>query len=133
MRRVSGVQEASARKARWIASVSVVLVVLAVAVSCGFDEDHNFDPVKWRAESAISCPERKSRRQMVRDMRKNHLRLGMTQPEVKRLLGPPDGSWHRNEREEWDYGLGVRGSDCEYFGVWFAANGGTLVEWSADP
>ena len=132
MSRVSEPRKALARKALWTASLAVVLLVAAVTVSCGFGESRTFDPVTWRAESAVSCPERQSRRQMVEDIQENYLRRGMTQPEVKKLLGAPDVVTHRRRPEGWSYGLGARGSDCEYLYVGFAADDGPLVEWLAD-
>ncbi|MGH7167453.1 MAG: hypothetical protein ACREII_02875 [Nitrospiraceae bacterium] len=66
-------------------------------------DDRSFDPVVWKASSKDRNPDN-PRGQMYEDLVKNHLRAGMTQPEVIALLG------HGDEAERQDfisYNLGM--------------------------
>lgn len=80
-----------------------------------------FDPAQWKTQTGTDCFDM-SRWEMVDDLRSNHLRLGMTTREVRRLLGAPDynvGADLRGRGVWWDYLTGPDLVDCSTLGVRF--------------
>jgi outer membrane protein assembly factor BamE (lipoprotein component of BamABCDE complex) len=110
--------------------VTVVLAALALGVAgCAFGGE-DFDSTSWQAaKPGGSCDSQRHRWDMLDDLTDNHLRVGMTQAEVRALLGQPDSVANKTNRTRgWDYALGIRGS-CRYLYVGFDLSTNELREW----
>jgi hypothetical protein len=70
------------------AAVVATLVAAGAGLTWWWRSNHRFDPVAWKAAHEGFCKDERAR--MFGDLRANHLRTGMQQRAVLRLLGKPE-------------------------------------------
>ncbi len=103
------VQNAPPRDSRWLvtllccaAAAALLIGVRQLLLPYNIDSpEYPFDARVWRATTETSGPN--ARGDMVIDLQKRWLHVGMSADEVERLLGPPS---QRVSEREWSYDVG---------------------------
>jgi hypothetical protein len=105
------------RRISW--GLAVVLVAAAAVVGARWwGSRYEFDAARWKAAQAVEACESDARKKMVGDLRRNHLRDGMTADELRALLGAPDHmTLDRRSGRWWVWVTGPDWADCSTFVV----------------
>jgi hypothetical protein len=109
-----------------ILSIVALAAIAALIVWQPWESERQFDSARWKAlAESGSCPGEK-RGDMVSDLRSHHLRLGMTWPQVRALLGGLHIEWSDGGSVTRDWVVGRTTFDCATFYARFV--NGKLVE-----
>ncbi|XXF76260.1 hypothetical protein P2318_24820 [Myxococcaceae bacterium GXIMD 01537] len=99
------------RRRWWLAAALALVVTLGVYL-VSTSQTGAFDAEQWKAQRG-GVESNNPRLGMVAELKRKHLREGMTREEVQRLLGEPDQ--RRGTSEVYELGQSPVGVSYEYF------------------